>query len=75
MSAPAGAATRGPVEDEYGTQSAVNDPSLYAGEYSGAGSGAGSGPGMGHGITTHDAYGTQEGQNKLHKVRVEREID
>ena len=75
MSAPAGAATRGPVEDEYGTQSAVNDPSLYAGEYSGAGSGAGSGTGMGHGITTHDAYGTQEGQNKLHKVRVERDID
>ena len=75
MSAPAGAATRGPVEDEYGTQSAVNDPSLYAGEYSGAGSGAGSGTGMGHGITTHDAYGTQEGQNKLHKVRVECDID
>ena len=74
MSAPSGAATRGPVEDEHGTQSAVNDPSLYAGEYFGAGSGADSGTGMGHGITTHDAYGTHEGQNKLHKVCLEHDV-
>ncbi len=67
MSAPTGATTRGPLEDEHGTQSGVHDPPLD--------SGVGSGTGMGHGITTHDAYGTQEGQNKLHKVRVERDIE
>ena len=72
MSAPTGATTRGGVEDQYGTESAVNDPTLYGGEMSGAG---GSGTGMGHGITTHDAYGTQEGQNKLHKVRAERDVE
>ena len=67
MSASTGATTRGPLEDEHGTQSGVHDTPLD--------SSVGSGTGMGHGITTHDAYGTQEGQNKLHKVRVERDVE
>lgn len=46
-----------PLEGQYGSQSGVHDSPL-----------GGSGPStIGSGTTTHDAYGTQEGHNKLHK--------
>lgn len=46
-----------PLEGGYGSQPGVHDSSL-----------GGSGPStIGSGTTTHDAYGTHEGHNKLHK--------
>jgi hypothetical protein len=45
------------LEGEHGSQSGVHDTPIGS-----------DGTTMGSGITTHDAYGTQEGHNKLHKV-------
>jgi len=48
---------RQPLEGQYGSQSGVHDSSLGDG-----------GPStIGSGTTTHDAYGSHDGHNRLHK--------